>query len=424
MSGTGGVLSSIDRLRITMPITFDCHRCGMPLQVPDDQAGGLAQCPHCEIVCPVPDELLPVEELPPLDVEVVSEPAAEADVELVLLPILEPVAVPRNPWDRTGQDGAPANREPRRGSPGHWRSFGQGCKFVKRGVVVEMLGVGFLFALMEAGVLENTATVRFPRDVPEAEYCVLLLFVPLTVGAGLIALGRTMMLRVPLGTGGGAILVVAAGLSYLRFVLLVLATLFQIMAAVEDVNAAKVKPQEWAGRVFVLAIFAGLVAEVSVVPALAVVGGEMPSRPLRHRAAAVTFVFQLLGALLIAMIVSFTYMDAVRELPPPRAPGQPGAGRAAPAPRLGYAGTGSDRRPRRRVRAPGRIRVSALLALRGRSAGRADRWRPLPITHWRRHADHVRVPVVREAVPGARRIRRQEGEVPVLPSRGTGADGR
>ena len=67
-----------------------------------------------------------------------------------------------------------------------------------------------------------------------------------------------------------------------------------------------------------------------MVPGLAVVGGEMPSRPLRHRAAVVTFVFQLMACLWLAMVVSIVYVEAVRDLVPAPAP-RPDA-RPAPRP--------------------------------------------------------------------------------------------
>ncbi len=164
----------------------------------------------------------------------------------------------------------------------------------------------------------------------ESGFLLLLPAVPLVVGGLMIALGRSMMLRLPSGAECGSVLLVATGLSWLRFVLLVVSAAALLFAAGEKVIPARGPLFDWAGRAFGLAVLAGFVAEASVVSAMAVVSAEMPSRTLRRRAVAATLVLQLLAALWVAMLVCFTYLDLMRELVPPQA-AQPGA-RAGAAP--------------------------------------------------------------------------------------------
>ena len=121
-----------------------------------------------------------------------------------------------------------------------------------------MLGVGFLFLMLEVMVLDATNIIRAPRAVRSSPDVVLLpLLLPLTAGTLMIAIGRLLMLRVPAETGAAAVLTAAAGLSWLRCVLLALATLFAFLAAIEDAKPAAEPHYEWVLRLYVLALLVG-----------------------------------------------------------------------------------------------------------------------------------------------------------------------
>lgn len=343
-----------------MPILFRCHRCDCALEVPDELTGKQARCPHCDIVCPVPANL------PPLVTEFIEEPtpapeprsehpqhSPESKPEPTTGPTPTPASVPiaptehsapvlslddpeelpeelqpepvksasaklpksANPWEQLEE--RPGTRQaPWQAGAGRWRPFGEGCKFVWWGIAVELVGVALFFAILEAIVLHNAEVIQLPRDVMSIEFLLLPLFLPLMAGTLLIAIGRVMMLRVPPGTAAVPVLMGSAGLSWFRLLALLAATICVILATRDSLAATRGPYLAWTARTYGLAMLAGLVAEVSAVPALAVVGGEMPSRSLRSRAATATFVFQLMVGLWTAMIVSVVLVDALRELFP------------------------------------------------------------------------------------------------------------
>jgi hypothetical protein len=203
-----------------------------------------------------------------------------------------------------------------------WHPFAVGCWFVKWGIVAELVALGLLFVLLELRVLDVTNVIQLPPGFGSVGLS-LVVFVPVALGTLLIAIGRVLMVRVPPGAQGAVVLIVAAGLSWLRFVLVVLTIVFLVLGLCEGANPARDRYFDWTVSVCVLAGFAGLVADLSTIPALAVVGGEMPSRALRTKALAVTFVIQLRAALWVAVIVGLAYVDAMREFVPALAP-QPG----------------------------------------------------------------------------------------------------
>jgi hypothetical protein len=191
-------------------------------------------------------------------------------------------------------------------------------------VLWELGALAVLYALLELLVLDSEAYILLAGAVRSGG-AVLVALGPLAVGTMLIALGRVRMMRVPPHTPGRAILTVAAGLSWLRFALLVVAILL-IGVGLLDTD---VRPGVFRiGRLaWFLAICAALVAELSAVPALAVIGGEIPSRALRSRAATFTFAVQLLAALWIALVVSLASVGAMMELDPfPASLQRPGGG--------------------------------------------------------------------------------------------------
>lgn len=350
-----------------MPI-FDCNRCGMPLQEPDDSAGGQVSCPLCGHVCTVPYELSsPGTEIVPdptapgrsvlvrpgdvslsgTDINSGTEVVPKAEAVLVYslddpeelpeelpedLPKELPEELPPEPVvgfgpsfdfqfsteDRDEEGVTPwrFRERPARESLGLWLRFAQGCQVVQYGILVELIGVALLFVILEVLVLDATGVARAPVDVRSPHAVLLPLLLPLAAGTMVIGTGRLLMLRVPAQTGAAAVLTAAAGLSWLRFVLLALATVFSFLAAFEESRPARQPHFVQALRLYALAVIAGWVAEVSVVPGLAVVGGEMPSRALRQRAAVVTFVIQLMAGLWLAMVVSGAYLGAVRGLVP------------------------------------------------------------------------------------------------------------
>ena len=126
-----------------MPITFDCQRCGMPLQVSDESAGGRTQCPHCAIVCSVPGELPPrsaeagsgAEALPEVGVVYSLDDPEELPEKRPAAPAPAPAPAGAFDYQFSPADAgeAPATPRGRRERPartpssGRWRLFAQGA---------------------------------------------------------------------------------------------------------------------------------------------------------------------------------------------------------------------------------------------------------------------------------------------------------
>jgi hypothetical protein len=233
-----------------MPITFECPHCSMQVRAPDVLAGKTARCPYCETNCNVPEE-------PPV-AEVVPEPDGPIDVEPLPLDSGDPPGRSARkpgpkpepgPWDRGEFD--PARRAALRSATGKWRAFGDGCGVAQWGVWIEFGGVCLLFALLEALLLAAHNVFKLPRVV-ESGGVLLAVYLPLALGTLMLAIGRVMMIRMPPDTAGVSVLVVAAGMTWLRFVLLVLATLLLILG-LNEVKVAREPYFDWTMRLSVAA---------------------------------------------------------------------------------------------------------------------------------------------------------------------------
>jgi hypothetical protein len=307
-----------------MPITFECAHCKSSISAAAGAGGSTVQCPYCsgnnQVPEPQPVAEVVAEVVPEEVLELDDEPGDRADA---------PPAEPTKPWEHRRPSGGPW-----RAPTGEWGDFGTGCQYVKWGVLFE-LGTAVLgFVLLELLLLDAEAVIRLPDAVQSGEVLPAL-FLPLLAGTFLSAVGRVMMVRVPAHTPGAAILTVAAGLNWLRFILIVAAVVLYILGFNEPGKAGRGPYFDNGLRMCLLAGCVALITDLSAIPAMAVVGGEIPSWALRTRAALVTFVLQLLAALWIAMVVSAASSAAVRELvpgvgapqggaAPPQRPGRPG----------------------------------------------------------------------------------------------------
>jgi len=175
-----------------------------------------------------------------------------------------------------------------------------GCGLVRWGLWIELLAVAYMICLF--GYLV-TSFVDKPGVKPEVLksmglFVIVPFFYLTLIGTGFIALGRTRMLSLPPGTGAGGVLTGAFVLSGLRAlaVLASAALVTQAAMAWPDTSFDKM------GRYLVLgvgswliSIVPGVIAELTVVPGLAIAGGSIPSLRLRRRTGRFAFVLQVVA---------------------------------------------------------------------------------------------------------------------------------
>jgi hypothetical protein len=233
----------------------------------DESAGRRVTCPHCAAVA--------------------SVPAAGAPAPV--------------PWARpaAGRPPTPA---------GAWRSFATGCALSRWGAWVEFAGLALGAAVVtyqavwRDGVGAALGPLRGPLVLAP-------FFAALVVGAGLVCLGRWKMADVPDGTGAKGVFAAAGVFAALRL-LAVAAALFLVLSAADGWANDPFRAGEQVGQA-VLAWAAGTVlgalADLPVVPAVAVVGGAVPSPALRRRAGHVTVGLQVVIGLSVALTAGLAY---------------------------------------------------------------------------------------------------------------------
>lgn len=139
----------------------------------------------------------------------------------------------------------------------------------------------------------------------------LAVFIPLFLfslaGTGMMLAGWWRMTGVPSNSGAGGLITGAAVLAALRALVLFVGMVFMILAAgAKGFDVLKY---------LLNAVIASYIAEAclwvatfSVIPGMAIVGGEIPSRRLRQRAGLVTFIHQIL-AILVLGLVALVYLN-------------------------------------------------------------------------------------------------------------------
>lgn len=200
-------------------------------------------------------------------------------------------------------NGAGSARKPK----ARWLAgFAEGCGLVKYGVWADFAGVVCLVGILEITLL-GLATKN--RGLVLVESIGLFVFLPLFLcqlaGTGLVGFGRFRMMSVPANTGAGGVLTGAVVLTALRVVVLFVGMVLLVVAAA-DRGLESLKYAMFSLSAYMIAAFAGLAAEVSVIPGIAIIGGEIPSRRLRQRAGLVSLVFQILALLWIGLL-AMTY---------------------------------------------------------------------------------------------------------------------
>lgn len=325
-----------------MPFTFACLKCSTEITAPDDRAGGGMRCDICGQITQVPPAsgaAVPVTDLFPV-------PEAEAEPDATPVPKArrksEPVSEPdadERPWADLDK---PRKRKRKRGRSWYWVPFAGGCRLAKTGIAVELGGVALMLLLLEVIVLARTGVFGMPNEL-ESGGLVLFPATALLVGSCLLAVGRTKQARLPRGTIGAGVFVVAAWLGWLRFVLILIST-SALAKGIGEYGALGGNYFLWSLRAYALALLVGTVAELSAVPGMALIGAEMPSRVLLDRAASTAFAIQLLAAVWVVLVIGYTYFDVLGE-PPSRTPSR------------------SDTRPRQTVGADGRTEFTTLILM-------------------------------------------------------------
>ncbi|HJZ57331.1 MAG TPA: hypothetical protein VKE74_20350 [Gemmataceae bacterium] len=321
-----------------MPIIVVCPSCGKRLQVRDELAGRRVACPGCKTVLSAPAAA------PPLDLD--SEPAPT--------PVRPPVpAAADNPFtfsEPAARKPAPAlvrdNRYPkdedeyedededrdevdRRPAAKRWAGFGSGCGLVGWGLWVEWAAILYWAGLIEFVLASSLNKQGGPPKLIDSggPFVLFPMFFLLLIGTTVIGLGRLRMLSLPAGTGASGVLGGAAALTGLRGLALLAGTVFIALAGVEWLNKGLGTGRYvgLGGGAYLVAVLAGVVAELSVIPGVAVAGGAMPRRRLMRRAGLVSFILQLLALVWVVLIAVVYFVVASIDLAGP-------IGRPAPGP--------------------------------------------------------------------------------------------
>jgi hypothetical protein len=199
--------------------------------------------------------------------------------------------------------------EPTRPGPGRaWRGFAAGCRVAQWGAWVEFVGLALAAGVLVVLVVYGPAADAAFRALG-GPWALVLLFLASAVGTGLVAVGRGRMLSLPDGTGATGPLVGAVLLTLARLVAAVATVVPLYLTALgwRDAPAAAAAQLNMAGLAVAVGLVAGGIADLSVVPALAVVGGAVPSADLRRKAGTATAGLQGVAVLSAAVGFWLTY---------------------------------------------------------------------------------------------------------------------
>jgi hypothetical protein len=293
-----------------MAIGFVCPDCGGRLRVPDQWARMRVACPDCRALlrAPAPEGAEPVEAVPVAeslapgkaavrDHHINTSPPAAADNHFTFH---EPTA------DAAVAAPAGVIRTPGRaaGSRVEWAAFGSGCALARVGIWLEFAAAASLLGPLLALVVSLWAGARWWEGVVAkvGPFGLLPFLGLMLVGAALVGVGRLRMRAVPAGTGAGGVLTGTVVLSAVRVVALTAGVGLAAAAGFEakaDRAAGAALYLLYAFGGYAVALVAGVVADVTALPGLAVVGGAIPSTPLRRRVGLAAFVFQLVALLTV-----------------------------------------------------------------------------------------------------------------------------
>jgi phage FluMu protein Com len=340
-------------------IKLVCTECGKRLQVEDQYAGRRVSCPKCKAVVRAPGEKVtkaavpaapppapppppPREERNPFGFESRSggEPRqAPVKQRTGLVEVPDKPKDPAGSGRRESDNGEDRARprfygrgrgEPRRAPARAWAGFGAGCRLAQGGAWAEFVGFAVGVALL-VYVAADAAEAG-----PPGPYSATLTFLGLgavllgaAAGCGLVCLGRVRMLGLPDGTGATGPLVGALVITAARLLATLAAVALLVLAYTESAAGSRRDAADYL-RQSLEAWGAGMllwsVADLAMLPAVAIAGAAIPSYPLRRRVGGATVLLQVSGVLFV-LLVAGLYLDG-RPGPgaPPARGGRPAAG--------------------------------------------------------------------------------------------------
>jgi hypothetical protein len=334
-----------------MPIRLSCPACDKPMQAPDAAAGKRVKCPNCQAVVAVPAAsaapVAPAAALPPPVPPRAAAPAAPPapapapagdnpfgfDDDAPAKVAKRPARAARGEEDETprkkrGRDRDADDEEedweggpPRKGPKG-WSAFGAGCGMVKLGLWIEFGAVAYISLLVLFGIMGSRGAFANVGGAIFLPYPLVIL-----AGTALILMGRIKMMNVPRTTGANTVLLGAVLLSVIRALAVVAGALFAVLAlAGSGIEGAMYTSR--AAFALGIAFLPGAIAELTVIPAMALAGGCIPDENLRRKSGLLTFVTQMVAvAYFVLVFIAYVALD---DGPAQPRPGQFG-GRPQPS---------------------------------------------------------------------------------------------
>lgn len=335
---------------------FDCPHCGKRLKFGAEHAGKSVKCPKCTQGIYIPPDpatqqaaAQAVPQLPPTPPPSAPVAGDEFQTAFVLpwsasvLPPAQPVPpVLRFDYDNPPSPPASFHNEPlsldddydshdRRGGrrgPRWLEAFGAGCGLVKWGMWVNFASSAYLILIFEISLL-GVATKSSKLVVADTLGLYVPVFLFQLAGTGMMLFGWMRMIAVPPNSGAGGLMTGATALAGLRELVLFVGMVFFILAVTAK-GFDGLRDLLNAQTAMMIAYFCVWVATFSVIPGMAIVGGEIPSRRLRQKAGQVTLVHQILAIVLLMLIAAAYFLVSAVDLLPTGGAGRGGDGFEAP----------------------------------------------------------------------------------------------
>jgi hypothetical protein len=320
-----------------LPILFACPECGNRLQVRDELARQRVACPDCRalLTAPAPENTPATDAVPVAEVVAPAKRAKAAAPEepVVVLEEAEAPHAHRKVWELDGDAKKPVmvrRFDQLSGTAVRWSGFASGCWLVKIGNWVELGGVVLLVLAVQMTLIGIASQTKWLMVVNWAgPFFAVPLWVLLFTGSVMGAVGRFRMLALPADTSAGGILRGSLILSGFKVTAVIGALIFAMLSGTEWTNnqsGGMVRYGLYALIAHALAVVAGRILDVSSVPAMAVIGGEIPNVLLRSRAAMVALVFQIVATVWVGLgILVYYFAIAVRGLDVVLRPAAPAA---------------------------------------------------------------------------------------------------
>jgi hypothetical protein len=188
--------------------------------------------------------------------------------------------------------------------------FADGCALAKLGAVVEIIGVGYLFLLVELMLLDPGIGRSIARIGPGIGFPFLIF---LLVGTGMMGVAKLRMSSLPPSSGASGVMAGAAGLTALRFLQLLAATVHigSALSGSRDVESGQ--SVAYAIGALLASWALGTLAEFTLVPGIAAVASVLPDKNLRMQAVSTGVMFQIQG-LIIILLMTIGYFSGASDL--------------------------------------------------------------------------------------------------------------